>query len=339
MACVSTLAAAFPPPTVAFPDSVKLTPLPDELRYDEACFLCSHNSFSAAENGWYPYRQQHYGEAKQFDLGVRAFMFDTWIVDGRIVLSHGKPCFQKWIRPAPTRRGEDLPSLVSRLHLIRSWLKDHPTEVITLILENHAYDNDLFNDAIWRAGLQRVVLSVAALEEYRKIANTDRWPSLGWMRRTNFRLVILSDWSDGIWLLPEWKHAIENRSGTMRVSQASCERSESARNRRRKRHLLILNYFPTHPVRLQEFEGATVTNVVPKMVSFVKHQIENFSYYNNQGASDLIQQVHRRGLQGRYKGMAPNFLVLDNVHEGAPIRLVETINKEACRRAAGRKME
>lgn len=337
MAAVTALAVAFPPPSVDFPEPLRITPLPDEVRYDEACFLCSHNSYSAVENGWFPYRQQFYGEAKQLDLGVRAFMFDTWNDGGRIVLSHGKPSLQKWIRPRSACRGEGLPSFLSRLQLIRSWLQDHPAEVLTLILENHVHNSDIFNDVIRRSGLHRIVLSSVVLAAYRKNANDDRWPSLGWMRRTNFRLVILSDWSDGNWLLPEWKHAIENRPGSFNVSQATQERSESARNWHRKRHLLILNYFPTYPLPLKEFEEATDTEVVSKMVDFVKHQIENFSYYNNQGAAQLIQQVRRLGLQGRYKGMTPTFLVLDNVHEGAPIRHVELLNKEARQRANGRK--
>jgi hypothetical protein len=335
-AAVSALAAAFPLPSVDFPEPSRIAPLPDEVRYDEACFLCSHNSYSAVENGWFPYRQQLYGEAKQLDLGVRAFMFDTWNDTGRIVLSHGNPAVQKWIRPIPASRGEVLPGFISRLDFLRAWLQAHPAEVVTLILEDNVHDSVLFDETIRLAGLQQMVLSAAVLEEYRKNAETDRWPSLGWMRGTNRRLVILSDWSDGNWLLPEWKHAIENQHGTLNVSKAARERSESARYRRTKRHLLILNYFPVHPLRVQEFEGATAANVVPKMIDFLKHQIENFHYYNDRGAEELIRRIRRRGLQGRYKGITPTFLALDNVHEGSPIRHVEALNNEARCLAAGR---
>ena len=55
---------------------------------DKYCWLTAHNAFANESEGWL-YCQQYESFADQLNLGIRAFMLDTWPKDGKIVLAHG----------------------------------------------------------------------------------------------------------------------------------------------------------------------------------------------------------------------------------------------------------
>ena len=68
-----------------------------ELRYDEVCFLVSHNSYAATDHGYF-YAQQQWGIKKQLEAGVRGLMLDIHEDSAHnIILCHRNAFITKFI--------------------------------------------------------------------------------------------------------------------------------------------------------------------------------------------------------------------------------------------------
>ena len=85
-----------------------------------------------------------------------------------------------------------------------------------------------------------------------------KWPSLGEMRKTGRRLVVMTDRPDGEgnWPLPVWNYCVETSWKT-----ASADRMSNTLNRGRASNgLLIANHFVSTPIPL--IQNAKKTNVL-----------------------------------------------------------------------------
>lgn len=202
-------------------------------RYNEVCYLTSHNSYAAKNHGYY-YAQQTLTLEEQLTLGVRGFMLDTWLDRSKnVVLCHGGESITRLIcmGKAPSR-------LSTALEPLKRFLEENPQEVLTIFLENYVKDQELLDGAFKAAGLQHFILHPESWDPH------DGWPTLAWMQKENKRLVIFNALEQTSLAFHQWEHVVENQWGTLHPRKASKERKESRAWRKKKRHLYVINYFP-----------------------------------------------------------------------------------------------
>jgi hypothetical protein len=154
------------------------------LQYNEVCWLCTHNAFSSSAYGWI-YFQQILSIEEQLQYGVRAFMIDVWPCKGDIYLLHGG-----WSQTLLQRPFKTPQKLDWFLPKIKTWLNDHPKDIITLIMESYLEDGKLLlKDKLTKAGLYDMVYKL----------KKGKWDTLDQMIKDNKRLVITSrKSSDGV---------------------------------------------------------------------------------------------------------------------------------------------
>lgn len=211
--------------------------LPDTAPFDGVSWLCAHNAMSNSRDGWWC-PNQNWNIPEQLKAGVHAQMWDVWKADGELVLRHGNGT---WFFPGSI-------SLHDALEHVRVYLERHPRAVLTLILESYA-DNAEVRKAFEKAGVAKYC---ALPPEGRN------WPTLGEMRKTGRRLVVMTDRPDGEgnWPMPIWSYCVETPWKT-----ASADRMPNMLNRGRPGNgLLIVNHFVSTPVPM--IENARKTNVL-----------------------------------------------------------------------------
>jgi outer membrane protein assembly factor BamB len=251
-----------------FTPSLQRAPaLADQARkYDERCFLTTHNSYACAANGWI-YAQQTYSITHQLNDGVRALMLDAGVtkceiqhalgpdttrVCGPIVSAPEKVYFihedlgRTSLALLPT--GLDaLRTFASGLREIRLWMKNNPSEVVTIILESQVASATLMTQALSDGGVDDIIFWADKPNQGPhgswNVA-TDGWPTLQWMIAANKRLVILSQHRSGNDGLPNvWAYAVENDYGNDGLAPGCKARRGSQPLNDKSRPLFIMNYF------------------------------------------------------------------------------------------------
>jgi hypothetical protein len=193
---------------------------------DEAAWATTHNSMSAASDGWLVPSQEH-GELRQLHDGVRGLMLDVHEQDGEAWLCHG------YCSLGSQRLAEGLAEL-------RGFLGANPDAVITLILENYV-SAELLEEAFEASGLLELCSEHPAGEP---------WPTVGELIAAGERVVVLTDDAGGErpWLLYTWDHAWETSWSADVPGDLSCEPNRGDPSNA----LFILNNFLTDPVSLPE---------------------------------------------------------------------------------------
>jgi hypothetical protein len=201
-------------------------PPPEERPFDQWAWATTHNSMSAASDGWLVPSQEH-GELRQLRDGVRGLMLDVHEQDGEAWLCHGYCALGSQ-------------RLVEGLGELYGFLLEEPDAVITLILENYA-SAELLEEAFAASGLLGLCSERAPGEP---------WPSPEAMVATGERVVVLSDHEGGArrWLLPTWEHAWETHWHAEEPEDFGCEPNRGSTDN----PLFILNHFLTDPVSLPE---------------------------------------------------------------------------------------
>lgn len=157
--------------------------------YNEIAFLTTHNAFNAAENN-FNLPNQHYSITRQLNEGVRALMIDVYNQFGSIVVYHGVPVLG-------VRNFSDV------LNEIKTFLDQNPSEIVTLIIENHASADDIESS-----------LNATNLLDlcYSKLPNTN-WPTLNELIQLGKRIVVFSEKDDAsltqTWYHYVWDFAVE----------------------------------------------------------------------------------------------------------------------------------
>lgn len=261
--------------------------LPDNVRYDAVLWLCAHNAMSNSEEGWHFPNQQGKMESL-LDAGVHALMWDVWMQDGKVVLRHGP----EWAAVLGNRLLQDA------LGDLKTWLEARPQAVVTLIFESYV-DAEQLAVEFERTGLS----SMCYVREEGK-----SWPTLGEMRRSGKRLVVMTD-RPGIapaWLMPVWKQCVE----TPWQASAPAELKNTFNRGDKKNDLLIVNHF-----------------VTPLTAS--------------RGASEQVNALNvlkaREEAVRREMGRNPNFWVLDFAELGDGLRFAAEVNQASVRGAANEK--
>jgi len=189
--------------------------------YDDVSYFTSHNAMSSEADGWH--LPNHLVPVlEQLELGVRALMLDVHLEGEVVMLCHGL-CL------AGMRPLEEL------LTTLRSYLDEHPREVLTLIFESYVPSEQV-----------ALVFESVGLDSYAHVQGSDpSWPTLGEMIGSGTRLVVFTDDAQGgpPWMHPMWAHLVETHFHYESAAELSCDL-----NRGQPGHpLFILNHFLTNP--------------------------------------------------------------------------------------------
>ena len=241
-------------------------------RLDEVVLAATHNSFAASEQpGWY-FASQRYGIPRQLQDGIRAFLIDvhTGVADPssgivRTDLAAEGSDRNKVARTLPPTalalaerlggpvgasnlkgtRGAYLchtlcelgaEPLVPELRTIGNFLREHPGEVIVLIVE----------DYVPPATIERSFDQAGLLPYVATLERGAPMPTLGELASSGHRLVVFAEEQGGAppWYMPAFSFVQDTPLGAIRPDQLSCSRY---RGEESSPLLLINHWIPPFP--------------------------------------------------------------------------------------------
>lgn len=286
-------------------------PLPSERRYDQYCYLMSHNSFAYFLNGWW-LGNQEYDLTEQLDYGVRGLMLDIYKenINGvdQIVMYHGVSWSSySWL------------FLEDAMREICIWLENNPKEIVTIQFENYVKDPKLVSNTFSNAGISDMIFyadrtNIGPYGQLWGPVLQDGWPSIDWMVCNNKRLVVFAE-KGGDGLPYVWDYTVETKYGEDSLKGTCDERDESKEIKLSKnRSLYTVNNFPT----------IWYLNI-PKCRTY-----KSINSFESLIARCETCKFNERFKDENWRLHLPNFLAVDFVTKGAdggPLRAVEEINK------------
>ncbi|MFJ8937404.1 hypothetical protein ACIRL0_17125 [Streptomyces sp. NPDC102365] len=236
------------------PRSCQGSPRLCDRRYDEIAQLTSHNAMSTTADQFIGPLQDPV-ITDQLDAGVRALQLDTYRwerpeeLTDRLDESDFPPELRRQIAAAvqglnPPRPGLWLChsvcragaiELVPTLRQIGDWLRAHPNDVVTLIVQDAVSGEDT-EGAFREAGLRDLLFTPDE--------DPDRpWPTLGEMIDSDRRLVVLAERADGPapWYRNFYRYAMETPFAFRTPDDLSCVPHRGGTGKR----LFLLNHFIT----------------------------------------------------------------------------------------------
>ncbi|NEB77234.1 hypothetical protein G3I40_18710, partial [Streptomyces sp. SID14478] len=225
-----------------------------DRRYDEVAYLTSHNAMSTTVDRFIGPLQDP-GITAQLDDGVRALQIDTYRweqpdeIAGRLddsdftdaqralvtraVNAFNPPREGLWLCHSVCRAGAL--ALVPTLRGIGDWMREHPSEVLTLIVQD-AITGEETRQAFHEAGLDDLILTPDA-------DPTKPWPTLGHMIDSGRRLVVLAEQADGPapWYRNFYAYGMETPFAFRSPDEMSCAPHRGGDDKR----LFLLNHFIT----------------------------------------------------------------------------------------------
>jgi hypothetical protein len=246
-----------------------------QRRLGEVVFAATHNSFAAsAQSGWH-FASQRYGISRQLDDGIRALLLDVHFgvydqATGRVrtdldAEGSDRNKVAEQVPASALRLADQLAGrvgagtlngtpepylchtlcelgaepLIRELELIRSFLKDHPDQVLIAIVEDYVPPAAI-EHAFEQSGLTRYV---ATLDRAKPL------PTLGELIERGQRLVVFAEKKGGTppWYMPAFSFIQDTPLGATRPDQLSCSRYRGEADS----PLLLINYwippFPPSP--------------------------------------------------------------------------------------------
>ncbi|WP_399881798.1 PI-PLC domain-containing protein [Streptomyces sp. BBFR51] len=225
-----------------------------DARYDEIAQLASHNAMATTADRFIGPLQDP-DVVGQLNAGVRVLLLDThrWErpeeVAERLSTSDFSPAERRRLTGILERVNPPHPGLwlchsvcgagalelVPTLRQIGEWLRDNPTEVVTLILQD-GVDSVTTQDAFVRAGLSDLL--------YEPNTDPDRpWPKLEDMIDSGRRLVVFAEKADGPapWYRNLYRYGMETPFAFRSPDEMSCLPNRGGSDKR----LFLLNHFVT----------------------------------------------------------------------------------------------
>ncbi|MER5972557.1 hypothetical protein ABT112_22955 [Streptomyces sp. NPDC002055] len=225
-----------------------------DRRYDEVAQLAEYNAVPTPEDRFIGPLQDP-GITGRLDAGVRALLIDThtWETPGEAAERRERsrptpgdrnglpPRIERlnpprgglWLCPSVCRGGAV--ALVPALRRIGIWLEAHPTEVVTLIVQDGIRAQDTVR-AFREAGLEHLL--------YAPDDDPGRpWPTLGEMVDSGRRLVVFAEKADGPapWYRNFHRYGTETPYAFRRPQDMSCTPDRHGPDKR----LFLLNHFVT----------------------------------------------------------------------------------------------
>jgi hypothetical protein len=246
--------------------------------YDAVAYPTTHNAMSNQEDGFLLPNQQ-LSVPHQLTAGVRGLMLDSWYFEGATVLCHGGdifPCDLSGMKP-----------LADGLAQIKTFLDQHPSEVVSIIFESYISEADTLAAFIASGLLGYTHVQTAA----------DPWPTLRELIAADTRLVVFTDRSESVlpWHHYVWNHAWETHYSFETPADFSCAKNRGSLANR----LFILNHFLTQLV------GS------PGLAEQVNH---------NPLFIDRAEQCETES------GRLPNFVTVDHFQIGDLFAVVDRLN-------------
>ncbi|NEB37268.1 hypothetical protein [Streptomyces sp. SID14515] len=226
-----------------------------ELRYDEAAYLTSHNAMSTTADRFIGPLQDP-DITTQLNTGVRALQLDTyrWESPQDIAERLDSPEFTPeqrrlisgaidkvnppreglWLCHGVCRAGAI--ELVPALEDIGDWLRAHPTEIVTLIVQDDISPEDT-EKAFRAAGLDDLLHTPSADPEA-------PWPTLAEMIDSGRRLVVFAEKADGPapWYRNFYRYGMETPFAFRNPSEMTCAPHRGGTGKQ----LFLLNHFITN---------------------------------------------------------------------------------------------
>lgn len=226
-----------------------------ELRYDEAAYLTSHNAMSTTTDRFIGPLQDP-DITTQLNTGVRALQLDTYRwerpqdIAARLDSPEFTPEQRRLISGAidkvnPPREGLWLChgvcragaiELVPALADIGDWLRAHPTEIVTLIVQDDISPEDT-EEAFHAAGLDDLLHTPAEDPDA-------PWPTLEEMIDSGRRLVVFAEKADGPapWYRNFYRYGMETPFAFRSPSEMTCAPHRGGTGKQ----LFLLNHFITN---------------------------------------------------------------------------------------------
>jgi len=207
---------------------------------------------------------------------------------------------------------------------VKSFLDDHPKEIITIFLENYVDDKNKLENAF--SSVRNMILTPPILDKYRKDHPGVSWPTIGWMQDNNKRIVILD--SDSQTLLGFYDRDVLVESGYSTITPTNvCHVRHDAPDKMRT--LYLLNLFPEFPIPIKPEEWSSFTS---GMKDFMERN--DFGNINSNVLRKTVDLCYTQGLLPdkpgnpiEMKGCYPNYLALDHVNRGNPFAFADELNK------------
>ncbi|MET8472492.1 hypothetical protein ABZY90_19100 [Streptomyces sp. NPDC006422] len=226
-----------------------------DRRYDEVAYLTTHNAMSTTADHFIgPLQDPHI--TTQLNHGARALQLDTYRWEtpaeftGRLdesdftaeqralvrsaVNRFNPPRDGLWLCHSVCRAGAI--ALVPTLRDIGAWMRAHPDEVVTLIIQDAVSGKDT-ERAFEQAGLTDLI--------HRPPADPSApWPTLGEMIHSGRRLVVFAEKADGPapWYRNFYRYGMETPFTFRHPGQMSCTPHRGGDDKR----LFLLNHFITN---------------------------------------------------------------------------------------------
>lgn len=241
----------------------------DVLPFTDYTYVGTHNAYAYKER--YSVYPQHWVTIKeQLAFGVRGFMVDTYDHNKEVVLAHHSTS-------GPIAIGQTgffspkIETLKEVLGLFVEFLRAHPEEIVVVYIENHA---DFIN-------VQKAIHDVEGLQEVLfkrddfRADTSSRWPSIGWMRKHNKRLLLFIDTyipstMKELWYKKEYN--VENQHGTVDKYELSKQVVGSSFGENDHRELLIFNHFRRITGISKEVEQDNSYKQVKEVTSFCQNE-------------------------------------------------------------------
>ncbi|KAJ6678399.1 PI-PLC X DOMAIN PLANT-LIKE PROTEIN [Salix viminalis] len=179
------------------------------LPFNKYTWLVTHNSFSIVDAPSLPgvqrltFYNQEDTVTNQLRNGVRGLMLDMYDFEGDIWLCHSfrGQCYNfTAFQPA-----------INTLREVEAFLRENPTEIVTIIIEDYVHTPKGLINLFTNAGLDKYWFPVSKMPK-----KGEDWPTVTEMVQENNRLVVFTsiaskEAEEGI--AYQWKYLLENEAG------------------------------------------------------------------------------------------------------------------------------
>jgi hypothetical protein len=178
---------------------------------------------------------------------------------------------------------------------IEAFLAANPSEIVTLILEDYVNAPNGLTNVFNASGLQKYWFSVSKMPQ-----NGQDWPLVSDMVTSNQRLVVFTSMrskqaTEGI--AYQWNFMVENNYGDDGMDAGKCSnRAESAPLNDKTKSLVLMNYFPSVPVKLTAClqHSNSVSDMVNTCYGAAGNRWANFlavDYYKRSDGGGVFQST------------------------------------------------
>ena len=272
--------------------------------YDEVTYLTTHNAMASAARG-FSAPDQHADLVGQLDAGVRALMLDlhrwTTSAEAAPILARLSPQIRAVVTPL-VRADPERPGIwlcheicqvgadpaVQQLVIVREWLRRHPHDVVTLLLEDDVPPADV-----------RATITAAGLDPW--LATPPQvggaWPTLGHLISSRHTLMVFTEHAHATSgpVRNLYEYAAETPFAATTVAALTCAPDRGGRTA----PLFLINNW--------------LTMTIPSPTAALR--VDNARF--------LTDRVRRCEAE---RGMRATFVAVDFVDVGAPLQVVDALN-------------